>query len=308
MTPTFPPALYLPSGSSIREFDEESWTDIERDPRGLLLMFEPRKRGHRYIMGLDASEGITGWSRATRQPDDKKTDCGAIIVYDIGAIRELCWKVENGKKIPDIDKHTKLQRIHFRDVQVAEFRAPCDAVEIARVANIIGKIYHDYEDEPAELIWEAWPGCGMLTTQELLRLGYSNLWHWEYISDVAEETDRLGWRSNRESMKLLWYRTRRHLMQQNVIIRSKWLRQEYADAVIDMDKMRAVADYGRHDDLFMASNLALWAGNRWTYELESSREVASESESPQDYQRYAPGPGDEETYTSWRENATSDWE
>jgi len=304
----FPPALYLPSGSSIHEFDEEPWEDIERDPRGILLMFEPRRSGAKYIMGMDSSEGITGWSRATRQPDDKKIDNGAIEVYEIGAIREPVWKIENGKKVPEIDKRTRRQKIHFRDVQVAEFRAPCDAVEIARIANIIGRIYHDDDGEPAELIWESWPGCGMLCTQELLRLQYGNLWHWEYISDVAEETDRLGWRSNRESMKLLWYRTRRHLMQENVVIRSKWLRQEYADAVIDYDKMRAMADYGDHDDLMMASNLALWAGNRWTYEMESSQEVATENANPTDFQNYAPGLGDDASWETWKSEQLADWE
>ena len=304
----FPPALYLPSGSSIHEFDEEPWEDIERDPRGILLMFEPRRSGAKYIMGMDSSEGITGWSRATRQPDDKKIDNGAIEVYEIGAIREPVWKIENGKKVPEIDKRTRRQKIHFRDVQVAEFRAPCDAVEIARIANIIGRIYHDDDGEPAELIWESWPGCGMLCTQELLRLQYGNLWHWEYISDVAEETDRLGWRSNRESMKLLWYRTRRHLMQENVVIRSKWLRQEYADAVIDYDKMRAMADYGDHDDLMMASNLALWAGNRWTYEMESSQEVATENANPTDFQNYAPGLGDDASWETWKSEQMSGWE
>ncbi len=304
----FPVAKFLASGSCIREIDEEPWSEIERDPRGVMLMYEPRRPGHRYIAGLDSSEGITGWSRATRQPDDKKIDNGAIVVYDIGAIRELCWKMENGIQVPDIDKRTRQQRIHFRDVQVAEFRAPCDAVEIARIANIIGRIYHDDEDEPAELIWESWPGCGMLCTQELLRLQYGNLWHWEYISDIAEETDRLGWRSNRESMKLLWYRTRRHLMQENVVIRSKWLRQEYADAVVDYDKMRAMAAYGGHDDLMMASNLALWAGNKWTYELESSLEIATDHEEPTDFQNYAPGLGDDVSFADWKTQATADWE
>lgn len=271
-------------------------------------MWAPRKSGAKYVMGGDSAEGITGWSRATRVPEDKKVDNGALEVFEIAGSRELCWKIENGNRVPDIDKHTKMQRIHFRDVQVAEFRAPCDAVEIARIANIVGRIYHDDDDEPAELIWEAWPGCGMLMTQELLRLGYSNLWHWEYISDIVEETDRLGWRSNRESMKLLWYRGRRHLMQRNAVIRSKWLRQEYASAEIDMDKMRARASYGNHDDLFMASNLALWAGNRWTYEIEAAREVASENPAPTDYQRFAPGPGDEgSSYKDWRADATADW-
>ena len=41
MSIIFPPALYLPSGSSVVEFDEEPWSDIEADPRGILLMWSP---------------------------------------------------------------------------------------------------------------------------------------------------------------------------------------------------------------------------------------------------------------------------
>ena len=89
-------------------------------------------------------------------------------------------------------------------------------------------------------------------------------------------------------------------MQENVIVRSKWLREEYANAEIDMNKMRAAASYGNHDDLFMASNLALWAGNKWTYELEENRQEMTESPGPVDYQRFAPGLDDE--HVSWEEH------
>ncbi len=180
MSENLPPSLYLPDGSGIREHTEESWEEIERDPRGILFMWEARKRGAKYIIGMDSSEGITGWSRATRTADDYKVDNGVIEVFEIAGQRTPLWKEDaNGNKIPDVDPITRQQRIHFRDVQVAEFAAPCDAVEIARIANIIGRIYAQDDEDQAELIWESWPGCGMLTTQELLRLGYGNLWRWE---------------------------------------------------------------------------------------------------------------------------------
>lgn len=303
----YPAALYV-GDQSIREYTDETWEDIERDPRGLLLMWEPPKSGAKYIVALDASEGITGWNRGTRSDEDFKVDNSAIEVFHIDGMRELCWKEEKGQRVPDIDPTTRRQRIHYRDVQVAEFAAPCDAVEAARVANVIGRIYCGDAEDQAELIWEGWPGCGMLTTQELLRLGYGNLWHWEYIADVAEETNRLGWRSSRESMKLLWYRARRHLMQRNVVIRSKWLLEEYANAEIDMDKMRARASYGYHDDRFMAANLAFWAGHDWTYE-ESVREPVSTTPVPTDFQRIAPGLDDDTlSFSEWKAAATDWWE
>ncbi len=313
------PAAFYVGNSSIKEFDEEPWEEIERDPRGVFLIWEPPKKTSKYILGADSSEGITGWSRGTRTDDDYKTDNGVVQVFEVDGARELLWdeKAEKdedkrnpgqrgNKRIPLIDKHTRQQAVHLRDVQVAEFAAPCDAVELARVANVIGRVYRGTEEDEAELIWEAYPGCGMLMTQELLRIGYSNLWHWEYITDQAEDTNRLGWRSGRESMKLLWYRTRRHLMQRNVIVRSKWLLDEMAGAEIDMNKMRARASYGNHDDRLWSAAFALWAAHDWRYS-EDPQDVVTDSPPPCDYQSYAPGLDEEGTYADWRSAATEDW-
>ncbi len=314
----FPTVLHV-GKDSIREYLDEPWEEIEKDPRGCLLMWERPRPHAKYIVSCDASEGITGWSRATRTEDDYKTDNGVVEVFHVDGIREPLWDEEaekqfdydnpgaRTKRIPLIDKHTKQQKFHCKDVQVAEFAAPCDAVEIARIANVIGRIYRGTEEDEAELIWEAYPGCGMLTTQELLRLGYNNLWHWEYITEQAEETNRLGWRSGRESMKILWYRARRHLMQRNVVIRSKWLLEELSGAEIDMNKMRARAAYGMHDDRLWAAAFGWWAGHEWTYS-EDPQDPVTEVEGPTDYQSYAPGLDDEDrSYSSWRENAVADW-
>ena len=260
-------------------------------------------------MGMDPTVGITGWSRGSRNPEDKKTDNGAIVIYDIGGDPRPIWtEDENGGRIADIDPQTKRQRIHYRDLQVAEFAAPCDAVEIARVADILGRWYLNPDGDPCELIWEGYPGCGMLTTQELLRLGYPNLWHWEYIGGYAEQTSNLGWRSFFQSLSILWTRARRHLMQENVTIRSKWLREEYANAQVNARTMRASGSYGNHDDRFMASNLALWAAHRWTYEMAEDRQNVSENPAPLDFQRSAPVLGEEyTTYSEFKEGVTDSW-
>jgi hypothetical protein len=305
MTPSFPKTLYV-KDSSIEEYDEESWEQIENDPRGILLMWEPPQPRARYIMGLDPTEGLTGWSRATRVPGDEKTDNAAIEIFRVDGARELMWKFKDGKKIPVIDEMTGKQAILYRDVQVAEFAAPCDAVEIAKVANVLGRIYAGKADDQCELIWEAYPGPGILSTQELIRLGYGNLWMWEYITNVAEETNSMGWRANRESMKLLWFRSRRHLMKRKAIIKSQFLLAEYANAEIDVDKMRAKAAYGYHDDRLCAANMCFWAGHKWTYDVERTDEPVTTSP-VLDYQNYAPTLGDEMTFQSWKERATDDW-
>jgi len=303
----FPEAFYV-SGSKV-EPCRESRDEALDDPRGLLLMWEPPNPKLTYIMGMDTAEGITGWTRAIRTDNQKKTDNGAIEIFAVDALEEKLWTTDlKGRRVPEIDPTTDRQKIHYRDVQVAEYFAPCDAVEIARVANTLGRIYAGKDEDQCQLIWEAWPGCGMMATQELLRLGYGNLWHWEYITDVAEETNRLGWWSSRESMKLLWYRARRHLMQSNALIRSKWLKSEYANAEIDLDKMRARAAYGYHDDLFMAANLCFWGGHKWDMNPERTSDIVT-SVPHIDYQRYAPVLGESiPSFQDWRSTVTDFWD
>lgn len=205
-------------------------------------MWSPPDKTKTYIMGGDPTQGITGWSRGTRTDGDHKVDNAALEIFEVDGVREGLFTLNSrGERVPDFDPVTKQRRYLYRDVQVAEFAAPCDAVEFARVANVLGRIYAGDQEDQCQFIYEAWPGPGMLTTQELLRLGYANLWMWEYIDSVAEETTRIGWRSTRESQKLLWYRARRHLMNRSALVRSKFLLDEYANAEIDLDKMRARA-------------------------------------------------------------------
>lgn len=301
---TFPKALYV-GNNSIHDFEEESWDDIRRDPRGLVLMFEPPTKGAKYIMGLDPTEGRTGWQRSLRTDGDHKIDNGAIEIFRVNGLAEPIYKTEGNRRIPDIDPITKKQKTLLRDVQVCEFAAPCDAVEIARVANVLGRIYAGSDEDECPLIWEAWPGPGLLTTQELLRLGYGNLWHWQYISSVAEDTNQLGWRSTRESQKILWYRSRRHLMNRQALIRSQFLLDEYANAEIDMDKMRARAAYGYHDDRFQAANMCFWGGHEWSYNEDPQEEVTETR--VLDYQQMAPTLDGYQSYAEWKEACVASW-
>lgn len=302
----YPQALHV-SGSCIDFYDAEPYEDIEADPRGLFLMWEPPERNAKYIVALDPTEGITGWTRAARTDGDHKTDNAAIEIFKVNGVTEIAYKEVNGVKVPDIDPNTKRPRILYRDVQVGEYAAPVDAVESARVANLLGRIYCGQDDESAELIWEAWPGPGILSTQELLRLGYPNLWHWQYIVGEPEDTNGLGWRSSLQSQRLLWYRARRHLLSRQALIRSKFLLEEYANAEIDLQKMRARAAYGYHDDRFQAANMAFWAGHKWAMEEVVDQPV---TEAPIiDPQRYGPGLQDDfATYSDWRERAMAELE
>ncbi len=96
-------------------------------------------------------------------------------------------------------------------------------------------------------------------------------------------------------------------MQRKALIKSPYLLAEYANAEIDMDKMRARAAYGYHDDRFQAANMCFWAGHRWTYEVERTAEPVTEG-IPKDYQSMAPTLDDYVSYKQWKEDATADWE
>lgn len=299
MTP-FPETLYV--GSDHMEPCYESQEEIQADPRGLLLLWEPPKDDCRYVIGFDPSEGITGWSRHSRTEGDDKVDNCAIEIFR-----------PNGHSIPAlkdgepvIDPVTKKPVMLGVDIQVAEWVAPCDAVEGSRVASMLGRLFHGSDENQCLLIWEAWPGVGLLATQELLRLNYSNPWMWEYIDREVEQTDSPGWRSSLKSQRLLWYRSRRHLMNRQVDIFSRFLGMEYASAEVDVEKMRARAAYGFHDDRFQAANMAFWASHTWSYDEDAPPERIR-SAPILDFQRFAPTLGDAPSFREWIEEEIASW-
>jgi hypothetical protein len=296
---TFPEALYV-SGSSIEPYLAESWAEIEDDPRGVLFLWEPPSKSARYIMGMDPTEGITGWSRAIRAESDRKTDNGVIEIFKVDGDFDLLFKDYRGTRIPDVDPRTNKQKRLWKDVQVAEFAAPVDAVEIARIAHLLGKIYAGEEEDQCELIYEAWPGPGLLTTQELIRLGYSNVWMWEHIDSVVEQTNSMGWHSTPTSQRLLWYRARRHMLAGQVVVRSKWLLDELSSAEIDQTKMRAKASYGAHDDRMQAASMCYWAGHRWAYDSSPDQAQVTDTIEQRDYQRIAPDLNSYQSYSDWK--------
>lgn len=295
----YPHQLYV-SGNSIAQYLAESWDEIKKDPRGFVCMYEPPAPGAKYILGLDTAEGITGWHRGMISAEDRKRDNSAIEIFRVDGARELVFKKENGKKVPVIDVRTKEQQVRYKDVQVLEFAAPIDPVEAARLANILGRIYQGQDEDMCQIILESWPGCGMLAMQELLRIGYTNLWQWEYFADgPVEQTKWIGWRSTNRSQHLLWQRSRRHLMDRRAVLRSRALRLEYSTAVTDPVKMRAVAASGFHDDRMQAANMAMWAAHGWSYDVETVS--APVTNVPViDYQRYAPTLGEDYmTFQDW---------
>lgn len=292
---------------------EEPSRDVAEDPRGLLLMWEEPRKNARYVMGMDSAEGITGWSRGRRSENDHKKDNSVIEIFRVQGATELVWKEDQeGNRVPEIDPKTKKQRIRYRDVQVAEFAAPIDPVDASRIADFLGRLYRGDAEEQCEFIWESWPGCGMMATQEILRLGYANPWYWEHFANVEiEQTRALGWHSSPKSQLMLWQRSRRHYINRGALIRSKWLKSELATAQHDSDKQRAQAGYGFHDDRIQAANMALWIANKWVYDVERTWEETTDQVPDQEddyWQRHAPVLGQEVlSFKDWKTRAVEDW-
>lgn len=223
---------------------------LDRDPRGVIWLWEPPREGATYCMGVDPTVGLVGWDRTLRVSDDERTDNAAIEVIRVGK---------------------------DRDYQVAEFAAPIDPEELADVANVLGRMYAGSDEDGQCLAIVESNNSGLLTIRRMLNEhGYLNQFVWKYLdSAVPKPTHSLGWYATPKSVQLLWVRASRHILKGHLAIRSRWLIEEMCDCEMDPDKMTAKAVYGRHDDRVRAMNLAIWCAHEWSTDIESERQEVS---------------------------------
>jgi len=219
----------------------------DRDFRGIIWINEPPIRHATYFMGIDPSKGITGWSRELRTRDDLRVDNSAIEI------------IRKGK--PDEP-----------DVQVCEYAGPIDPYDLAEIANALGRLYGGSdEDGQCLCIPEVWPGPGLPTLREMInRFGYTNIYVWRYVDSLRPKlTTNLGWVSSEKSVRDLWIRGTRHIIQERVSIFSLPLIEEMTDCEEDPVKMMGKAIYGKHDDRVRAFLLAIWAAHDWSLEVDT---------------------------------------
>jgi hypothetical protein len=226
------------------------------DPRGLIFLWEPPNPRARYVMGVDAAQGRTGWNRYTRIDDDTDTDNGAIEVIRLG-------RGEPGEEA-------------FRpDYQVAEYAAPIDPYDLAKVANALGRMYGGKnEDGQALAIIEVYPGPGGPTQRSMMETyGYSNFYRWQFLdTGMPSEHSKFdyGWYSTKQSMQHLWTRGLRLIHRKQLIFKSPYLTEELADCEMDMVRQRGQAGSAAgKDDRATACLLALWAGHNWTFSTDN---------------------------------------
>ncbi len=232
------------------------------DPRGLVIALEPPSTKETYIMGIDPTVGIVGWSRYLKTRDDFRTDNGAI---------EIIRRGRNGNP----------------DVQVCEYAAPIDPEDLADVANILGRMYAGNDDSGQCLcIIEVYPGPGLLTQRKMLNaLGYHNMFIWKYLDSISVRlTTALGWQSSPKSVRDLWIRGTRHISLDKIKILSPYLAEELAHCESDPLKMTAKATSGKHDDRARAILMAIWAAHDWSYQIDDMKVEVSTVKQP-DWQR-----------------------
>jgi len=221
--------------------------NLDRDPRGIVFIHEPPNPSSTYFMGVDPSKGITGWSRELRSRDDLRVDNAAI---------EIVKKSKGDEP----------------DLQVCEYAAPIDPYDLAVYVNALGRMYGGNEEDGQCLcIPEVWPGPGLPTLRELInRFGYTNIYVWRYVDSLRPKlTTNLGWTSTEKTVRDLWIRGTRHIVQERINLFSLPLIEEMTDCEEDPIKMMGKAIYGKHDDRVRALLLAIWAAHDWSLEVET---------------------------------------
>lgn len=226
----------------------------DEDERGIFWVWEQPRATSTYFVSIDPTVGRPGWSREFRTEADLDTDNAAIEVFRAG-------------------------QAGTPDVQVAEYAAPVDAIDVAPIVAHIGMLYGQHnEDGQAQIIGEV-TGPGAVTLRELVdKYNYSNLWRWtQWGTAQVHRTQQFWWYSSRSANKDLWMRGSHHIHKRRVVLRSKWLVEEFADIVGDVFLLIGEARYGRHDDRAMATLFCLWQMHDW-----STREDLEPLERPLD--------------------------
>ena len=227
--------------------------EFDGDPRGVIWIWEPPIPSATYVLGCDPAVGRTGWNRYLRTREDAKTDNGAIEIVKVGK-----WGA--------------------KDIQVAEFAAPVDAFDLGYIVNLMGRLYAGADEDQCKCIIEVFPGPGAGTLQQCLELGYTNHFKWEYYGDTpATPTRAMGWHASPRTNRDLWAKASRHIHLDNVLIRSPWLVEEYADCRMNVLKEYAENPSG-HDDRVRAMNLALWIANSWSMNVSRTEEKVATAE------------------------------
>lgn len=237
--------ILTPDLDTIRGKSIEDFTPSQA--RGYVWLFESPQPGQNYVIGVDPTFGIPGWSPELTTDSDLSVDNAVVSVWRIG---------KDG-----------------RDYQVAEFAAPIDAYELAPVINGLGRLYSgNNEMGQAHVILEVYPGPGWPAEQSLIHhYGYINYYRPRYINDLTYAPAKgIGWEASPKQVRDLSIFTRKHVRAGKVVIRSPWLLSEMQDCKLDPEKFTIYAEgvAGVHDDRVRAAALAWFAAHDFNTQIQ----------------------------------------
>lgn len=195
-----------------------------------LLMWEEAKPGYIYVIGVDASYGMTG------------KDAAAIEVLRVG-----------NKWAPD--------------EQVAEFRGTISPLDLATPAFMLGNIYKDkMTGLPAEIVVEINPGSpGIVTQVELQRLGYIHFYVRRTPNRLDGSVSRdYGWYTTRSSRPLFTEMGVDYLKKGDLLVNSAGFIEEMGAFVVgDLKNGQKRMEHapGYHDDRIISLFMALYVAH-----------------------------------------------
>lgn len=214
--------------------------------RGYVWLFESPQPGQTYVIGVDPTYGIAGWTPELTTDEDLRIDNACVSVWRIG---------RDG-----------------RDYQVAEYAAPIDVYELAPIINGLGRLYSgNNEMGQAHVILEVHPGPGWPAEQSLIHhYGYINYYRPKFINDLTyAPTKGVGWEAGPKQVRDLAIFTRKHVGSLKTVIRSPWLLSEMQDCKLDPEKFTIFAEGpGIHDDRVRAAALAWMAAHDFNSQVQ----------------------------------------
>jgi hypothetical protein len=235
LSPTGEPIL-IPPGRGFKVLGRAARLNLlaSGDPLDVLtnklLLWEKPRRRHRYVIGVDVSNG-------------QGLDRSCIDVTRVGTLIEPPEQV--GQFVSD-------------DI---------DPADLAGVIDTLGRVFHDRDGIPAMVAIEC-NGFGLGTQAELIRHhGYTNLYVWQYEDAATASgryTQKYGWWTSVRTRPLIiqrYIKAVRHVDEAtnmpDYVINSPFTIAELADFQTPHAEWAAEAAPGAHDDCIMAGAISI---------------------------------------------------
>jgi hypothetical protein len=234
---------------------------MQKEARGLILMYEQPSERHDYFGGADTAGGIANWSRYMRHKGDTDKDNAAIQIIRRGFY---------GKP----------------DVQVCEFAAPIMPQDFAPYIALLGELYKGREECNQCLFTIEVNGYGKVTQTELMeKYEYINLYQRVNTKDGVniDVLNQFGWLTTIQSITELWTMGKKWISSGMLETRSKYLVREMRYCRDDDVRLKIARSMirgkaagvdketksQRHDDRVYATLFALEGAHGFSQHLEA---------------------------------------